>query len=110
VTPDQQLVLVFGTLHIVALGFACLLFWMFLRSETVKPWEPKDEDEDEGGGGGGGGNDRLSDPPKPPKPGGIPLPDAEQAPVRLRGPGRLADAYDAPRRPHREPERTPERV
>jgi hypothetical protein len=99
--------LVFGGLHIFALAAACLLFWMFLRSETVKPWEPSDEDE---GGGGGGGNDRLSDPPKPPKPGGIPLPDAEQASVRLRGPGRLADAYDAQRRPHREPAREPERV
>jgi hypothetical protein len=54
VTPDQELVLVFGALHLVALGCACLLFWMFLRSETVKPWEPEDEDE---GGGGGGGSD-----------------------------------------------------
>ena len=110
-TPDQQLVLVFGALHLVALGFACLLFWMFLRSETVKPWEPGDDD-DNGGGGGGGGNDRLKDPPKPPKPGGIPLPDAVQSRVRLRGAGRIADAYRRERRPHRvpEPQRAPDRV
>jgi hypothetical protein len=106
-TPDQELVLLFGGLHLVALLFACTLFWMFLRSDTVKPWEPDDGDED----GGGGGNDRLQDPPKPPRPGGIPLPDAQPAPMRLRAPGRLADNYEWPRRrPAREPQRTPERV
>ena len=100
----------FGGLHLVALGFACVLFWMFLHSETVKPWEPPSEDED-GGGGGGGGNDRLPDEPKRPDPGGVPLPDARQAPVRLREPGRLADAYEFPqRRRHPAPEREPERV
>ena len=58
--------------------------------------------------GGGGGNDRLQQPPKPPRPGGIPLPDAEQSPQRFRGPGRLADRYEWPvRRPAREPQRTP---
>ena len=36
--------------------------------------------------------------------GGIPLPDAEQSSVRLRGPGRLADKVTRPqRRPAREP-------
>ena len=49
----------------------------------------------------------------PPSGGGLPLPDAEQAPLRLREPGRLAERY--PRRPRRpdhapEPVRTPERV
>ena len=48
-TPDQELVLLFGGLHLVALLLACVLFWMFLRSDTVKPWEPPDEEE--GGGG-----------------------------------------------------------
>jgi hypothetical protein len=81
---------------------------MFLKADTVKPWEPGDEEEDEGGGGG---NDRLQRPPKPPRPGGIPLPDAGQSPERFRGPGRLADRRPWPvRRPQREPERTPERV
>jgi hypothetical protein len=107
-TPDQELVLVFGGLHLVALVLACGLFWMFLKADTVKPWEPGDEEEDEGGGGG---NDRLQRPPKPPRPGGIPLPDAGQSPERFRGPGRLAERHPWPvRRPEREPERTPERV
>jgi hypothetical protein len=36
--------------------------------------------------------------------GGIPLPDAEQSPLRLREPGRLSDNRPAPeRRPTREP-------
>ncbi len=107
VTPDQELVLVFGGLHLVALLLACALFWMFLHSDTVKPWEPEDDDES----GGGGGNDRLQQPPKPPRPGGIPLPEADQSPQRFRGPGRLADRYEWPvRRPEREPQRSPERV
>jgi hypothetical protein len=106
VTPDQELVLLFGALHLVALAFACALFWMFVRSETVDPWEPPDEDE--GGGGGGGGNDRQSDPPRRPGPGGVPLPDAVQSDERFRGPGKLADRHEWPvRRP--EPQRTPTR-
>jgi hypothetical protein len=106
-TPDQELVLVFGGLHLVALVLACCLFWMFLKSDTVKPWEPDDEEDE----GGGGGNDRLQQPPKPPRPGGIPLPLSRQSSERFRGPGRLADRYTWPvRRPVREPSRTPERV
>jgi hypothetical protein len=110
VTPDQELVLVFGGLHLVALLLACGLFWMFLRSETAKPWDHEDGEDD--GGGGGGGNDRLQEPPKPPRPGGVPLPDAEQSPQRFRGRGRLADRYEWPvrRTPERAPQRTPERV
>jgi hypothetical protein len=80
---------------------------MFLKSDTVKPWEPDDEEDE----GGGGGNDRLQQPPKPPRPGGIPLPLSRQSPERFRAPGRLADRYDWPvRRPVREPSRTPERT
>ena len=106
VTPDQELVLLFGGLHLVALMFACVLFWMFMRSETVDPWEPPDEDE---GGGGGGGNDRVSEPPKRPSPGGVPLPDAVQSGERFRGAGKLADRHEWPvRRP--EPQRTPHRA
>jgi hypothetical protein len=111
VTPDQELVLLFGALHLVALVFACVLFWMFMKSDTVDPWQPPDEDE----GGGGGGNDRLSDPPRRPGPGGVPLPDAVQSPQRFRGAGKLADrhVWPPPRRvpePQRTPHRTPERV
>lgn len=66
------------------------------------------------------GGDDWGEPPAgdpvatpPPSGGGMPLPDAEQAPVRLREPGRIGERY--PRRPRRpdhapEPARTPERV
>jgi hypothetical protein len=100
--------LIFGTLHLIAVALGVVLFVMFLRSETTKPWQPPDDDE-----GGGGGNDRLSNPPKssPPR-GGLPLPDAVPAPVRLRSHERLSDLTPRPeRRPAREPvpERTPAR-
>jgi hypothetical protein len=108
VAADTELVLLFGGLHLVALLLGCGLFWMFLRSETVKPYEPPDDED----GGGGGGNDRLRKPPKPPRPGGIPLPDAEQSSQRFRGPGRLADRKRTVRRPEHAPtpRRTPHRV
>jgi hypothetical protein len=113
VTPDQELVLLFGGLHLVALLLGCVLFWMFMRSDTVDPWQPPGEDEE--GGGGGGGNDRLSHPPRRPGPGGVPLPDAVQSDERFRGPGRLADRRPWPperreREPQRRPVRMPERV
>jgi hypothetical protein len=47
--------------------------------------------------------------PRPSGP-GLPLPDSVPSDVRLREPGRIADAHPRPaRRPHR-PARTPERV
>jgi hypothetical protein len=109
VTPDQELVVLFGAMHIVAFMLGGVLFWMFIRSETVTPWEPPD---DEDGGGGGGGNDRLQPTPKPPRPGGIPLPDAVQSRERFREPGRLAERHHVERRPEHEPERprVPERA
>ncbi len=111
-TPDQELVLLIGGLHLVALLLACVLFWLFMRADAADEYESSDEDEGEGGGGG---NDRLRDPPKPPKPGGVPLPDAQQSPERFRGPGRLADRHPFPERrpepaPEPRPRRAPERV
>src|SRR3954470_8297416 len=113
-SPDAELVLIFGTLHLIAVAFGAGLFLMFLRSETTQPWQPPDEDD----GGGGGGNDRLParpktspsrglplpHPPTPPPPGALPLPDAVPASVRLRGPGRLSELRpQRERRPAREP-------
>jgi hypothetical protein len=50
------------------------------------------------------------DAPPPGDSGGLPLPDAGQAPARLREPGRLAEHYPRPaRRPEHEPGRVPER-
>jgi hypothetical protein len=89
-SPDEELMLIFGALHLVALALGVLLFVMFLRSESGPDGPPRDDDEP----GGGGGNDRMPRrPPKTSPPGGIPLPDAEPAGVRLRGHETLRDAH-----------------
>jgi hypothetical protein len=90
---DQELVVIFGALHLIALLLGVAMFMMFLRSD--RPDGRKDGGEDEGGGGG---SDRISDRPKTSPSGGIPLPDAEPAPVRLRGPERLGDLLPRPER------------
>jgi hypothetical protein len=94
-SPDEELMVIFGALHVVALLLGGVLFYMFLRSDPTTSWQPPEDDD----GGGGGGNDRLPSHPKPRPTGGVPLPDAEQAARRLRGPGRIADGR--PRRVRR---------
>ncbi len=37
-SPDAELMLIFGTLHLIAVALGALLFVMFLRSEATKPW------------------------------------------------------------------------
>jgi len=106
--PDQELVLIFGGLHVISLVLGGVLFVMFLRSDTTKTWEPPDADDSDDDGGGGG-NDRVQHGPKPRPTGGVPLPDAEPASVRLRGHETLRDLKERPeRRPAREP--VPRRV
>src|ERR1700745_2921824 len=78
-SPDTELVVIFGALHLVALALGGVLFVMFLRSDGTSSWPKDDEDE-----GGGGGNDRISDKPKTSPSGGIPLPSAVQSSTRLR--------------------------
>lgn len=97
-TPDQELIVIFGALHLVALAFGGLLFAMFLRSDTAEAWRPPDADDD---GSDDGGSDRAPVAPRSPGPSdGLPLPDADPAPVRLRDHRRLADVYpERPRRP-----------
>ena len=105
-SPDAELMLIFGTLHLIAVALGVALFVMFLRSEATQEWKPPDEDD----GGGGGGNDRLPGRPKSSPPGGLPLPDAVQPTVRLRSHERLRDLQPRPqRRPAREPARNPVR-
>jgi hypothetical protein len=77
---DEELILIFGGLHLVALALGALLFVMFLRAETADGVPPPDEEE----GGGGGGNDRISPSPRTSPSGGIPLLDADPADTRLR--------------------------
>jgi hypothetical protein len=87
-SPDEELVVIFGALHLAALVLGGVLFLMFLRSDTSSTWQPPDDED--GGGGGGGGNDRRPA-PRPRPTGGIPLLDAEQSRHRLRGPGRITE-------------------
>jgi hypothetical protein len=87
-SPDEELMVIFGALHLVALVLGLILFVMFLRSEAGSGFKPPDEDD-----GGGGGNDRLGDKPKNSPSGGIPLPDAIQSSTRLRSHEQLRDAY-----------------
>jgi hypothetical protein len=105
---DAELVLLFTVLHVIALAVVTVLLVMFLRSDTTRLWSPPEDGE----GGDGGGNDRLGPRIKPgPGGGGLPLPDAVPARVRLRDHTRLADLLPTPpRRPAREPGRTPRRV
>jgi hypothetical protein len=97
-TPDEELMVIFGALHLVALVLGAVLFVMFLRSDAGSRFKGPEEDD-----GGGGGNDRIGGGPKSSPSGGIPLPDAIQSTVRLRGAGRLADL-----RPRRERRRVVE--
>ncbi len=88
--------------HVV--GMAVLISLMgrdvldFFRSRPARPDDdggepPADEPVPVPQGGGGG----------------LPLPDAGQAPVRLREPGRLGERYGRPaRRPDHEPARAPQ--
>jgi hypothetical protein len=108
-TPDEELMVIFGALHVVALVLGVVLFMMFLRSDSNSSWKPPEDEE----GGGGGGNDRLpSSKPKPRPTGGVPLPDADPARTRLRDHSKLRDAHPRPlRRPvhPQTPQRTPAR-
>jgi hypothetical protein len=103
---ETQLMLTFAGVHIVGLLCIAALIVPALRSGPASRFDPPDQGSDEGGG-----NDRRrpqgpSDVPG----GGIPLPDAVPARVRLREPARLAELLPRhQRRPAREPDREPVR-
>jgi hypothetical protein len=104
---DAQLMLMIAGMHLLGLVCAAGLILPALRD---RPEAPPGSD---GGSGGGGGGRR---PPKPRTPatgpgGGLPLPDADPAAVRLRDHERLADRQQRPeRRRTHEPERRPVRA
>jgi hypothetical protein len=77
-SPDAELLVIFGVLHLVALVLGGALFLMFLRSDGASTWPGDDEDDS-----GGGGNDRITDKPKTSPSGGIPLPFAVQSDKRM---------------------------
>lgn len=93
--------------HLLGLGCVALLMLPALKDNPVGPDRRSDSDGDDGWGRG----PKL--PPSPPEPprGGIPLPDAEPAGIRLRDHRRLGERLPRrERRPVREPERRPVRT
>jgi len=91
---ETLLVALLGGLHLLGFGFAAVMLLPLLRDERIVPIGHGEDEDDEGGG-----NDRVRPDPRPgPRGGGIPLPDAMPARVRLREPGRLADLLPAPQR------------
>src|SRR5947209_687329 len=100
---ELELMLMIAGMHLLGLIGAFALLLPALRGEPdIRPRGNRDSDDGWGHG-----------PPKPPTPsdlptGGLPLPDATPARVRLRDHRRLADLLPArERRPAREPVREP---
>src|SRR5690348_8741169 len=101
---EAQLLLMIAGVHFLGLGCVAVLIIPALRD----PPGPSSSDpgSDEGWGRGPKLPPKLPEPPR----GGIPLPDAVPARVRLRDHRRLADfRRKRDRRPAREPQRTPVR-
>jgi hypothetical protein len=91
--------------HLLGLGCVAFLMWPALKDNPVAPDRRSDGESDDGGWGRG-----PKVPPTRPEPprGGIPLPDAQPAGVRLREHGSLGDRLQRrERRPAREPARRP---
>ena len=102
---ETQLLLTIAAVHVVALGCILVLILPALGDQQDRP--PRTD----GGSDDGWGNQprRPLGPSERPG-GGLPLPDAQPARVRLRGHERLGDALPPrERRPAREPERVPAR-
>ncbi|MDP9377656.1 MAG: hypothetical protein M3P40_08845 [Actinomycetota bacterium] len=107
-------VLIFGVIHLAMVCMAAGLFLMLVRSERHQRWNGDQGDSDDDGGDGGG-NQPLHWSPKPRPSGTLPLRDAEQASLRLRGRGSLAESHRERRRrpahtPSPSPARRPQRV
>jgi len=103
---DAQLMLMIAGMHLLGLVCAAVLILPALRDSPEFPPGRPDPGLD---GGWGRGPDLPPKPPDSPR-GGIPLPDAEPASVRLRDHRTLTEQLPKrERRPSREPERTPVR-
>ena len=100
---EYQLMLMIAVMHLLGLIGVAVLMYMALRSDSGHRRQG-DSGHDDGWG---------NEPRRPPEPsdrpwGGIPLPDADPALVRLRDHRKLPDLLPGrERRPAREPERTP---
>jgi hypothetical protein len=95
--------LMIAGVHLIGLGCVAVLLIPALREGPTPPHRP------DGGGDDGGGRGPGPAPIEPSSPsGGLPLPDAVPARVRLRDHRRLRDLQPArQRRPAREPRRVP---
>jgi hypothetical protein len=104
---EYQLMLMIAVMHLLGLIGVGVLIFLALRHDSGHQRRPGESGQDDGWG---------NEPRRPPEPsnrpwGGVPLPDAEQALVRLRDHHKLPDHLpERDRRPSREPERTPHRV
>jgi hypothetical protein len=102
---EAQLMLMIAGVHLIGLGCVAVLLIPALREGPQPPQSPEPGGED--GWGRGPGPTPLD--PTSPR-GGLPLPDAVPAGVRLRDHRRLRDLRPArERRPAREPRRVPVR-
>jgi hypothetical protein len=103
---EAQLMLMIAGMHLLGLVCVAVLIIPALREGPGLPPNP-DGGSDDGGGWGPKSPPKSPDSPR----GGIPLPDAVPAAVRLRDHGRLADRHrPRERRPSREPIRKPVRA
>jgi hypothetical protein len=100
---EGGLILLLTGVHALGLALLCGMLWLSFRAD--------DNSYGDDDGDGGWGNDRTGpEDSRGPRDGGLPLPDAKQSAVRLREPGRIADALPKPeRRRTEEPERVPVR-
>ncbi|UGS35824.1 hypothetical protein [Capillimicrobium parvum] len=89
--------------HIVG-AFALIGVLVRNSGADVRDWWPGDDD------GGPPPDDPQPQRPQPGGGGGVPLPDAQASPVRLREPGQISERYPRPaRRPAHPPAPAPER-
>jgi hypothetical protein len=101
-TGPAVAILVLTLVHFAAFG---LLFWHLAGSEIFSVFRIGPGPSS---GDGGTGRSLPGPQPRDDRGGGVPLPDAAPAPVRLREPGRIADGYPRrERRPAREPATDP---
>jgi len=104
---EYQLMLMIAVMHLLGLIGVGVLIYIALRHDPGQQRHPGESGHDDGWG---------NEPRRPTEPsnrpwGGVPLPDAEQALLRLRDHRKLPELLPGrERRPAREPQRTPHRV
>ncbi|HUO74473.1 MAG TPA: hypothetical protein VMU39_27125 [Solirubrobacteraceae bacterium] len=104
---EAQLMLMIAGVHLLGLACVAVLMIPALRDGPDSPPQASDGGSDDGWGN----YPRRPVSPRDVPGGGLPLPDAEPAHVRLRDHRRLGDHLPArERRPAREPDRQPVRT